>query len=186
VNASPGIVRVEAAITRAKVQTPMPVYTACSMADPNCKPPAAPTPDPLDATVLSILARDDFVRWLVGDGELWRDYWLNMSGDVAVDILFARPVSFRGIVPTRSDPCSGHAGADERVDPDDPCRKETPVYGTSYMEFHDQRWVQVFVEVDRNSVVGVFVPGSLDSTIDEFIAYLTENRPAIATAPPTP
>jgi hypothetical protein len=118
------------------------------------------------------------VRSLVGNGQLWKDYWLNMSGNVAVDILFARPVSFSGIVPTRSVPCSGHAGADERVPPDDPCRQETPAYSTGHLEFHDQRWVQVFVEVDRNSVVDVFVPGMSDQSVDDLIAYLTKNRPA--------
>ena len=171
-------------------QTPLPAYTACSPGDPNCQPPAMPTPEALDPAVLSVLARDEFVSSLVGGGELWKDYWLNMSrgtsGTAAVDVVFARPVSFSGTVPTRSQPCKGHAGNDERIDPADPCLQETPVYGTSQFEFRDQRWVQVFVDAGRGGIVEVFVPGITDQSVDELIAYLTKYRPGIATATPAP
>ena len=163
--------------------TPRPVQTACDRTDPNCKRPAEPTPEPLDPTVLSILARDDVVRTLLSDGELWKDYWFLMSGTFAVDIVFARPVSFSGTVPTMSQPCKGH-GDEGHVDPHDPCLQETPVYGTMHLEFQNERWVTVFVDVTRNSVVQVLLPHVSDKSVDDLIAYITRNRPATPT--PTP
>jgi hypothetical protein len=171
----------------ASAQTPRAVYTACDRADPDCNPPPDHAPEPLDPAVLSILGRDPFVKTLIGDGQLWKDYWLNVSatsGMFGVDILFAKPVSFTGTVPARSQPCKGHFGADERIPPDDPCRQETPVDSTTYLDFRDQRWVQVFVDVSRDRVVDVFLPYSLDQTIDDFIAYLTRNRPTTPTPSP--
>ncbi len=170
-------------------QTPMPAYTACSPGDPGCAPPAVRTPEALDPAVLSILGRDEFVRAIVGSSELWKDYWLNPSpgayGTTAVDIVLARPVSFSGTVPSQSQPCKGH-GNEGRIDPADPCLQVTPVDGTTYTEFHDQRWIQVFVDVRRGSVVQVFAPGVTDQSVDELIAYLTKYRPAIATPTPSP
>jgi len=174
-------------------QTPVPVQTACSKSDPTCKSPAAPTPLPLDPTVLSILSRDSVVRELVGAGEPWKDYWLDMLGTSngphgdqlnRVVMLFARPISFSGVVPSMSDPCSGHGGEDDRVAPDDPCIQEPRVYGTSYVEFHGIRAVHVAVDVGRAAVVEVFGDDSGDQIVDWEIANLTANRPATPTPSP--
>ncbi len=178
------------------VRTPVPAQTTCSETDPNCKPPSAPlapTPLPLDPTVLSILLRDSVVHTLVDGGELWKDYWLNMSettdgphGDHGneVDILFARPISFSGVVPRFSDPCSGHSGADERVAPGDPCVQEPRAYGTSYVEFHGIRFIQVVVDLGRDAVVNLFDTDSSDRVVDQMIAYLSAQRPATPTRSP--
>lgn len=154
--------------------------------------PPPPTPEALDPAVLSVLERDDFVRSLVGDGELWKDYWLNESRGTylgnnfdAIDILLARPVSFSGMLPARSQPCKGHSN-EGSIDPADPCLQVTPADTTTYVEFHDQRWIQVFVDVPRGRIVEVFAPGLLDQSVDDMIAYLTKYRPAIATATPSP
>lgn len=145
--------------------------------------PTSPPPDP---AVRELLIANDVVRQLLGDGEEREDFWLIIDaipagsphGDVGgmAVIVFGEPVSYAGLVPTRSDPCSGHYGLDERVDPDDPCLDEPREYGAREVEFTDVRVVHTQVDTGRGGVVWLFPDDTPDHIVEDMIRWAEETQ----------
>jgi hypothetical protein len=157
-----------------------PVWGGQSLLEPSRPTPQA-TPDPYDPTlfpysperdarVTEILSKTEAVNGMLAGRELGRDYWIRVSyvydykearnsGEkpiAMVDIYFDPPLSFSGEVPVYSDPCSGHYGEDERLEPDDPCMAAPKEYGSAHQSFTDAQVITTEVDLRRGEVVQVF------------------------------
>ncbi|MGQ9571815.1 MAG: hypothetical protein ACUVV3_01285 [Dehalococcoidia bacterium] len=155
-----------------------PVWGGQSLLEPSEPPPAA-TPDDddpaelaeKDAEVRDILSGDETIKALLAGRTEGRDYWIRISyvyeymeaantGEkpiAMVNIYFDPPLSYAGEVPViASDPCKGRRGADERLDPDDPCMREPKEYSSDYRTFTDAQGIVARVELPRRQVVDVF------------------------------
>jgi hypothetical protein len=143
-----------------------------------------PTEIPPDPAVKQVFLRNSVVRQLIGDGVEREDYWLIIDslgadpghGDEGgmVVAAFRLPVSYSGPGPTRTSPC--RAGADERVDRDDPCRDEPREYGTTQYDFHDVRVVHFQVDTGRGDVVWMFPDDTPDDIVEDMIRWAEENK----------
>ena len=150
------------------------IRSALRAQDPTPAPPEA------DAKVRELLFEDGVIKAIVAGRDLGRDYWMQIQhwssarGELGatVTIVFAEPVSYAGQVPTESNPCAGHYGPDERIDPDDPCLDEPREYGTTYKIFADTRIIHAKVEVGRGEVVHIFdmhgTPDMIERMIEQF------------------
>jgi hypothetical protein len=142
----------------------------------NTPPPPFPssTPAPTESSerdpiVRSILTQNEVVQAMLTGRQEGRDYWLRIDyvdryreapteGDkpiAMINIYFDPPISYSGEVPTESDPCRGHYNDDD-LDPNDPCMKQTPEYGTAHREFIEAACVTAQVELRRMEVVELF------------------------------
>ena len=168
-----------------------PVWGGQSLLEPAQPGPEA-TPDPedpslfpyspeRDAKVTEILSKTEVVNAMLTGRELGRDYWMRVSyvydykeaansGEkpiAMVDIYFDPPLSFGGEVPVYSDPCSGHYGDDERLEPDDPCMTAPKEYSTEYRSFTDAQAITAQIDLRRGDVVEVFQSPAAKEEIED-------------------
>jgi len=133
-------------------------------------------PEPASPERIAELARalcgEDAVKALVAGRAAGRDLWIrvsyvyeyreaNNSGEfpiAMVNFYFDPPVSYIGEVPVETDPCTGHYGDDERLDPDDPCMDAPHEYGRRQDEFAGATGVVAQVDFRRGGVVELFAP----------------------------
>jgi hypothetical protein len=131
-------------------------------------------PDPASPERISELTRilcgEQAVQALMAGRDVGRDLWVrisyvyeyreaNNSGEfpiAMVNFYFDPPVSYSGEAPFQTDPCSGHYGDDERLDPGDPCMDAPREYGRRQQEFADETGVVAEVDFRRGEVVELF------------------------------
>ncbi len=185
---------------------------ACQEADRDNSPPLAQTYEScettacrervqatveatLDPPMRQILVENPAIKSIIGDGREREDYWLIIdpfmrpaNGDQGgmVIVIFAEPVSFAGEGPTASQPCKGHFGLDERVDPDDPCLQEPREYGTQELTFAGIQVVHTQVDTGRGEVVRLFADDSSPDIVEDMIRWAeqTQYPPADQASPP--
>lgn len=154
-----------------------PVWGGQSLLEPTEPSPVVTPvpPDPAelaekDAKVKEIVSDNEAIKAMLAGREEGRDYWIRISyvyeyleaantGEkpiAMVDIYFEPPLSYAGEVPIMSQPCKGHYGADERLDPDDPCMDEPKEYGSEYRSLTDAQVVTAQIDLRRREVVEVF------------------------------
>jgi hypothetical protein len=129
------------------------------------------------AELTRALCSDEAVQALTARRALGRDLWIRISyvyeyreaansGEfpiAMVNLYFDPPVSYSGEVPFDADPCTGHYGADERLDPDDPCMDAPHEYGRRLEEFAGATGIVAQVDFRRDEVVDMFaVPFPVD------------------------
>jgi len=151
---------------------------------PEPSPTATPDSTEKDAQVREIVFGHEAMKAMLAGREEGRDYWIIISyvyeyreaantGEkpiAMVDFFFDPPLSGAGEIPVIVfDPCSGHYGEDERLDPADPCMNEPKEYGTKYREFTDVQQVVATVDLRRGELVDVWpVPFPIaQTTIDD-------------------
>jgi hypothetical protein len=117
-----------------------------------------------------ILCGDEAVTSVVAGRWAGRDLWIRVSyvyeyreadnsgefPSAMVNLYFDPPLSYAGEVPVQTDPCSGHYGDDERLDPDDPCMDAPHEYGRRHQEFAGATGVVARVDFRRGEVVELF------------------------------
>jgi hypothetical protein len=122
------------------------------------------------ADLARILCGEDAVKALAAGRAAGRDLWIrvsyvyeyleaNNSGEfpiAMVNFYFDPPVSYSGEVPVDVDPCTGHYGEDERLDPNDPCMNAAHEYVREHQEFMDATGVVAQVDFRRGEVVELF------------------------------
>ena len=162
-----------------------PVWSGVSLLEES-EPAPLTTPSPTespekDLAVKQLLSQNDAVEAILAGREEGRDYWIRIdyvyeymearnTGEkpiAMVNIYFDPPVSFAGNVPTASDPCKGHRGADERLDPNDPCINEAPTYSTVHREFKESRGIVAKIDLRLGEVVDVFELGPAPYEIED-------------------
>jgi len=129
------------------------------------------------AELTQILCGEDAVKALVAGRVAGRDLWIRVSyvyeyreadnlGEfpiAMVNLYFDPALSYGGEVPVQTDPCSGHYGDDERLEPDDPCMDAPHEYGRRLEEFAGATGVVAQVDFRRGEVVELFaVPFPVD------------------------
>jgi lysophospholipase L1-like esterase len=131
--------------------------------------PAPASPERI-SELTRILCGDEAVKAILSGRELGRDLWVRISyvyehmealntGErpiAMVNLYFDPPLSYSGEVPVQTDPCSGHYGNDERLDPDDPCMAAAKEYGRRHQEFINETGVVAEVDFRRGEVVELF------------------------------
>jgi len=120
---------------------------------------------------MEIVLQEKAIEGMLADREEGRDYWIRIgyvyehreaanTGEkpiAMVHMYFDPPISYEGEFPViLSDPCSGRRGADERLDPDDPCMNEPKEYGRVHGGPVDAQSIVLTVDLRRGEVVGVF------------------------------
>jgi hypothetical protein len=139
--------------------------------------PSSPTATPdsreKDAKVMAIVLQNKTIEGMLAGRVEGRDYWIRIGytfehaesvsteeNPIAmVHFYFDPPVSYAGEFPVIvSDPCSGHYGEDERLDPDDPCMKEPKEYGSALGALVDAQGIVAQVDLRRGELVEVFQP----------------------------
>ena len=153
----------------------------CDTSDPECvKQIDAALGAQYDAKVKEILFENEPIKAIAAGRELGSDYWLSIThvwrplhGQrvARVNVVFADPVSYSGEILWASDPCQGHTGEDERLDPDDPCLDEPREYGTRYVIFPNVRDVYATVELGRRDVIEVFTMDTPPDVLEDTIRY---------------
>ena len=154
----------------------------CDTSDPECvkQIDAAAQAEFPDAKVKEILFENEPIKAIAAGRELGSDYWLSIThvwrplhGQrvARVNVVFAEPVSYSGAILWASDPCQGHTGEDERLDPDDPCLDELREYGTRYVIFPNVRDVYATVELGRSDVIEVFTMDTPPDVLEDTIRY---------------
>jgi hypothetical protein len=122
------------------------------------------------AELARILCGEDAVKALVAGRAAGRDLWIrvsyvyeyreaNNSGELPiamVNFYFDPPVSYSGEAPFDADPCTGHYGGDERLDPNDPCMNAPHEYGREHKEIMDAMGVVAQVDFRLGEVVELF------------------------------
>jgi hypothetical protein len=154
----------------------------CDTSDPECvkQIDAAAQAEFPDAKVKEILFENEPIKAIAAGRELGSDYWLSITNVwrplhgqrvARVNVVFAEPVSYSGEILWASDPCQGHTGEDERLDPDDPCLDEPREYGTRYVIFPNVRDVYATVELGRRDVIEVFTMDTPPDVLEDTIRY---------------
>jgi len=153
----------------------------CDVSEPECveRIDAALRAEFPDAKVKEILFENEPIKAMAAGRELGTDYWLSISPHgplhgqrvARVNVVFAEPVSYSGEILWASDPCQGHTGEDERLDPDDPCLDEPREYGTRYVIFPNVRDVYATVELGRRDVIEVFTMDTPPDILEDTIRY---------------
>jgi len=151
---------------------------------PKPSPTATPDSSEEDAEVMAIVLEDKAMEGMLTGRQEGRDYWVIIShtdeyrdapdtGEkpiAMVDIFFDPPISYEGEFPViLSDPCSGHYGEDESLDPGDPCMDEPSEYGSKYLDLTGAEHIVAKVDLRRQELVDVFplsIPVS-QRTIDD-------------------
>ena len=151
---------------------------------PKPSPTATPDSSEEDAEVMAIVLEDKAMEGMLTGRQEGRDYWVIIShtdeyrdapdtGEkpiAMVDIFFDPPISYEGEFPViLSDPCSGHYGEDERLDPADPCMDEPKEYGRVHGGPVDAQQITLTVDLRRGELVDVFQFGLpiAQTTIDD-------------------
>jgi hypothetical protein len=119
-----------------------------------------------------VLFANEAIQAMTAGHEIWRGLQVAISPMTdtrrgvthMVDLYLTPPLSYEGEVPTMSDPCKGHFGPDERLDPDDPCHNEQREYGMEKVSWHGVGIVHVAIDIDRGEVVRIFPSAPLGSS----------------------
>ncbi len=172
---------------------------ACDFKDPACLPylrgvleANRPTPRRLDPRVKALLLADSAIQAMVAGRKEGIDYWMDLNpiangahGDegAGVSIMFAKPVSYDGVVNIASDPCSGH-GQEGGIDPNDPCLKEPRQFGSKQASVVNARIILAQVDVKKGEVFNIYHDELPPAVVDEMIHQLYQTpSPTIAQTP---
>ncbi len=133
----------------------------------------------------SAVMANDAISAMTAGLKLNEDYWMPVSGPAAplygetwaiAELIFRKPISFRGEVPQTSDPCEGVRGEDGdfptpatgQAAADTECLAETKVRGSREMNVTGARYF--IIEVANGNEVASVTPIELrDDTLDEMI-----------------
>lgn len=153
---------------------------ACDISEPGClERQPDPPPRHTDQRITDLLAREEIPRTFLADLAEGTDYWTNFTifepshGDnvAMIELVFARPVSFEGDVPSASAPCDG-VGDEGDVPEDHPCLEAPREYSERTIAFSG-RVIHLQVDLDRGEVINVSPLVFPDEVIDEMIEYFS-------------
>lgn len=163
----------------------------CDLSDPSCVDAVEtavaatrPTPPPRDPRIREVFLEDPVIQALIGEGEEWSDYWVQIDqysrplhggeNGVAI-ILLAEPVSYEGEVLVGSDPCGAY-NIEGHVDPDQPCLDKERDFSVAVRSFTDARAIRATVNPEQRYVFNIRAMDIDQYSIDQQIAQIEAER----------